>query len=29
MINLSPIAEAIKHYKLNASSGYEEWAKVP
>ena len=29
MKTLSPIAEAIKHYKLNASGGYEEWAKVP
>lgn len=29
MENLSPIAEAIRHYKLNASGGYEEWSKVP
>ena len=28
MENLSPIAEAIRHYKLNASGGYEEWSKV-
>ena len=24
-----PIAEAIRHYKLNASGGYDEWSKVP
>lgn len=29
MENLSPIAEAIRNYKLNASGGYEEWSKVP
>ena len=29
MKELSPIAEAIRHYKLNASGGYEEWTKVP
>ena len=29
MKNLSPIAKAIRHYKLNASGGYEEWSKVP
>ena len=29
MENLSPIAEAIRHYKLNASGGYDEWSKVP
>ena len=29
MSKLSPIAEAIRHYKLNASGGYNEWAKVP
>ena len=28
MKNLSPTAEAIRHYKLNASGGYEEWSKV-
>ena len=29
MKELSSIAEAIRHYKQNASGGYEEWAKVP
>ena len=29
MPELSPIALAIRHYKLNASNGYPEWAKVP
>lgn len=29
MATLSPIAEAIRHYKLNASGGYAEWSKVP
>ena len=29
MEKLSPIAEAIRHYKLNASGGYAEWSKVP
>ena len=29
MENLSPIAETIRHYKLNASGGYDEWSKVP
>ena len=28
MIELSPTAEAIRRYKLNASGGYEEWTKV-
>ena len=28
MKTLSPIGEAIRHYKLNASGGYEEWSKV-
>ena len=25
---LSPTAEAIRHYKLNASGGYAKWSKV-
>ena len=25
---MSPIAEAIRHYKLNADGGYDEWYKV-
>ena len=29
MTELSEIGEAIRHYKLNASGGYPEWAKVP
>ena len=29
MASLSPIAEAIRHYKLNADGGYAEWSKVP
>ena len=29
MTELSAIGEAIRHYKLNASVGYPEWAKVP
>jgi len=29
METLSPIAEAIRHYKLNADGGYDEWSKVP
>ena len=29
MNELSPIADAIRHYKLNADGGYEEWSKVP
>ena len=29
MSQLSAIGEAIQHYKLNASGGYLEWAKVP
>ena len=29
MNNLSPIGEAIRHYKLNASGGYAEWSRVP
>jgi hypothetical protein len=29
MSQLSAIGEAIRHYKLNASGGYREWAKVP
>ena len=29
MKRLSPIGEAIRHYKLNASNGYAEWSKVP
>jgi len=29
MTELSPIANAIRHYKLNADGGYEEWSKVP
>ena len=28
MKELTPTAEAIRRYKLNASGGYEEWAKV-
>ena len=28
MKTLSPIGEAIRHHKLNASGGYEEWSKV-
>ena len=28
MKTLSPIGEAIRHYKLNANGGYEEWSKV-
>ena len=28
MKTLSAIGEAIRHYKLNASGGYEEWSKV-
>ena len=28
MTELSSIGEAIRHYKLNASGGYPEWAKV-
>ena len=28
MKTLSPTAEAIRQYKLNASGGYEEWSKV-
>ena len=28
MKELSPTAESIRRYKLNASGGYEEWAKV-
>ena len=28
MKTLSPIGEAIRHYKRNASGGYEEWSKV-
>lgn len=28
MKTLSPIAEAIRHYKLNADGGYDEWSKV-
>ena len=28
MKTLSPIGEAIRHYELNASGGYEEWSKV-
>ena len=28
MKNLSPTAEAIRHYKLNAGGGYDEWSKV-
>jgi hypothetical protein len=28
MKELSPTAQAIRHYKLNASGGYEEWSKV-
>ena len=24
---LTPIGVAIRHYKLNASGGYEEWSK--
>ena len=28
MEELSPTAESIRRYKLNASGGYEEWAKV-
>ena len=28
MKTLSPIGEAIRHCKLNASGGYEEWSKV-
>ena len=29
MKTLSPIGEAIRHYKLNASGGYAGWSKVP
>ena len=29
MTELSAIGEAIRYYKLNASGGYHEWAKVP
>ncbi len=29
MTELSSIGEAVRHYKLNASGGYPEWAKVP
>ena len=29
MTELSAIGEAIRYYKLNASGGYPEWAKVP
>jgi len=29
MNELSPIADAIRRYKLNADGGYEEWSKVP
>ena len=29
MSTLSSAGEAIRHYKLNASGGYAEWAKVP
>ena len=28
MTDLSPTAEAIRHYKLNANGGYAEWSKV-
>ena len=28
MNELSPTAEAIRHYKLNADGGYKEWSKV-
>ena len=28
MKELSPTAEAIRRYKLNARGGYEEWSKV-
>ena len=27
MKTLSPIGEAIRHYKLNPSDGYQEWSK--
>ena len=29
MKKLSSVGEAIRHYKLNASGGYDEWSKVP
>ena len=28
MRTLSPIGEAIRHYNLNASGGYEQWSEV-
>ena len=29
MSSLSPIGEAIKHYKLDAGGGFEAWSRVP
>ena len=29
MKKLSSAGEAIRHYKLNANGGYDEWSKVP